>query len=290
MDNPWAIIPLVIALVFVVLLYRNRRTRRLVRERLVESDDPATDRARPDALAEFGPIRPFVRPHPIVPWFVALVVGAGLYFIVGLSPYYALAFTVIVGLLGGMADAYRVGRLTHRIEAQLADAIDLMVAGLRAGAGVFAVLETASAEVGRPLRPRFEELVGRIRLGDDPQTALKALEARVPLETFRLFAGALSVHWEVGGSLAATLANVGRVIRDRVEIARRVRTLGTQARLSTIVVMVVTYFIALIVWRTDPERMRLFAVTQVGQALFAGAIALQAIGIAWSARLSRTTY
>ena len=49
--------------------------------------------------------------------------------------------------------------------------------------------------------------------------------ARVPLETFRLFAAALTVHQEVGGSLAPTLATVGRIIRDRIELTRRIRSL-----------------------------------------------------------------
>ena len=57
--------------------------------------------------------------------------------------------------------------------------------------------------------------------------------ARVPLETFRLFSAALTVHQEVGGSLAPTLATVGRIIRDRIELTRRVRSLTVQSRAST---------------------------------------------------------
>src|SRR5205085_5028618 len=119
-------------------------------------------------------------------------------------------------------------------------------------------------EARRPLRPQLDELLGRIRYGDDAQVVLKDLQRHVPLETFRLFASALSVHWETGGSLTPTLATVGRVIRDRIEVNRRIRALTSQARTSTVAVLLVTYFLALIIWRNDPERMRQFLATAIG--------------------------
>jgi Flp pilus assembly protein TadB len=133
-------------------------------------------------------------------------------------------------------------------------------------------------------------LLGRIRYGDDPQAALRAFEARVPLETVRLLVSAVSVHWEAGGRLAPTLATVGRVIRDRLEVSRRVRTLTTQARLSTVAVFLLTYFIALVSWRNDPERMRQFLATSLGQVLVAFAALFQAVGIAWASVLTRVRY
>jgi uncharacterized membrane protein (UPF0127 family) len=122
------------------------------------------------------------------------------------------------------------------IEVQLADAIDLMTGALQAGGGVTSALENAIAETRRPLRPQLEDVLGRIRFGDDPQAVLRSLAARVPLETFRLFASVLSVHWEIGGSLAPTLATVGRQVRDRIELSRRLRSLTVQSRASTIAV------------------------------------------------------
>ena len=55
------------------------------------------------------------------------------------------------------------------IEVQLGDAIDLMVAALQVGVGVLNALESAVNELRPPLRPQLEEVLGRIRYGDDPQ-------------------------------------------------------------------------------------------------------------------------
>ena len=96
-----------------------------------------------------------------------------------------------------------------------------------------------------------------------------------------------SVQSETGGSLAPTLASVGRTIRDRIEIARRIRSNSAQSEVSTLAVMMLTYFIALVVWRTNPEQMNEFLATSIGQWAVAGTILLQAVGLVWMSLISR---
>jgi Flp pilus assembly protein TadB len=179
-------------------------------------------------------------------------------------------------------------RQVQRVEVQLADAIDLMVGALRAGAGIMNALESAVRESRPPLDQQLDEIVGRIRFGDNPQAVFHNLPQRVPLETFLLFSSALSVNWEVGGSLASTLATVGRTIRDRIEISRRIRGMTTQVRVSIMAVLGLTYFIAAVMWFNDPARMKAFLLTNVGSFFVASAILMQAVGIVWSAHLSRS--
>ena len=119
--------------------------------------------------------------------------------------------------------------------------------------------------------------------------SISGLTQRVPLETFLLFSSALAVQSETGGSLAPTLASVGRTIRDRIEIARRIRSNSAQSEVSTLAVMMLTYFIALVVWRTNPEQMSQFLATSIGQWAVAGTILLQAVGLVWMSLLSRLT-
>ena len=274
-----------------VFLWQRIRVQRLSRERLDELDRPP---APPQRVARKGPPPPrgrrYVRRYHAFPWVAGLFVALVLYFLVGWPVIFAVTFGLITALLGGQLETFRVSWVTYRIEQQLADALDLMVAALQAGAGTMAALDNAVKESRPPLRPHLEEVLGRIRYGDDPQAVLRALEGRVPLEVFRLLVSTLSVHWETGGSLAPTLATVGRVVRDRIEVNRRIRTLTTQGRVSVIAVLFLTYFLALIMWRNDPERMADFLATTVGQALSAGALLLQAAGIVWTASLSRLKY
>jgi Flp pilus assembly protein TadB len=274
-----------VGLIVIALLWRRIRVQEMARLRLGEAPLEVVPAAR-EGLSE----RPFVRRHWLLPWLLGALVAAGLYFLTPLSATFAITFGILIGLIGGQVESVRVDRITLRIEQQLSDAVDLIVAALQAGAGALGAIDNAAQEARRPLKPQLEEMLGRIRYGDDPQHVLRALEARVPLETFRLFAAALSVHWETGGSLAPTLATVGRVIRDRIEVNRRIRGLTTQARASTLAVLLVTYFIGILMWRNDPERMVRFLTNSLTQPVVAIAILLQGVGLVWTAALSRMKY
>jgi tight adherence protein B len=231
---------------------------------------------------------PLLRRHRLLPWLIGSGTWAVLALAVGLREIYSLTAGLVVGLLLWQVEAMFADRRVQKVEVQLADAIDLMVGALRAGAGMLNALESAMRESRAPLKQQLDEMSGRIRFGDDPQTVFRSLTQRVPLETFLLFSSALSVNWEVGGSLASTLATVGRTIRDRIEISRRVRSMTTQVRVSIISVLGVTYFIAGVMWFNDPPRMQAFLQTNIGSFFVAAAILLQALGIVWASILSRS--
>lgn len=269
----------------VVVAWRNARFSRLARQRI----EFASGASEPSAVQSHVARSHLVR-HRVLPWLAGGSAAIILYFTLGWGSAFPLAVGLIVSLLGGQLEAYLAGQRSAKIETQLVEAIDLMVGALGAGAGVTDALENATRESQRPLRPQLEDMIGRIRLGDDPPTVYHGLAERVPLETFLLFASALSVHWETGGSLAPTLAGVGRTIRDRIEIARRIHSNAAQSQMSTIAVMLLTYFIAVVMWRTNPEQMRAFLATSGGQWAVAGTIVLQAVGLVWMSAISRLKF
>lgn len=234
--------------------------------------------------------RPFPARYRWLAPVAGLLSGAAVWVGVAAPLPIALALGTLAGVLTSLIEAHLAERQEALIETQLAASIDLLVGSLRAGAGLLAAFESALHETDPPLRPYFQEIAGRIRLGDDPRAAVSDLQARVPLETFRLFATALAIHWEVGGSLATTLSTVGRTIRDRIELARRVRAQGVESNASVAVVLAISYVLAFLMWRTNPDRLGAFVQTAIGTGLVAGVIWLQAIGLIWMSRLSRSQF
>lgn len=235
-------------------------------------------------------IRTFPPRHRYVAAGAGVATGLVLWLVVELHVEIAAAAGLLVGVLAHLIEDYVSGEKTALIESQLAAAIYLMVGSLRAGASLLAAFESALEEIGPPLRPYFQEVAGRIRLGDDPQSAVADLQQHVPVETFRLFATSLAVHWEVGGSLATTLSTVGQTVRDRIELSRRVRAQGVEAHASVAVVLVIAYVLGFLMWRTNPDRLETFVRSDVGTLVVAAVIVLQAIGLLWMGRLSRSTF
>jgi tight adherence protein B len=235
-------------------------------------------------------IRPFPTRHRYLPAGIGVVLGVVLWLVVGFRLEIAAAVGILIGVVAHLIEDHVSGERTASIEAQLAAAIYLMVGSLRAGASLLAAFESALEEIGPPLRPYFQEVAGRIRLGDDPQSAVADLQQHVPVETFRLFATSLAVHWEVGGSLATTLSTVGQTVRDRIELSRRVRAQGVEAHASTAVVLGIAYVLGFLMWRTNPDRLEAFVRSDIGTFVVAAVIVLQAIGLMWMARMSRSTF
>ena len=199
---------------------------------------------------------------------------------------YAMAFSLMSGLVVWQLEEWFFQRRLQKAEHQLADSIDMIIAAVKAGASLQSAMQSAVENTPAPWKEEMEEVVGRIRYGDDPIEVLTELSDRVSLETVRLFAQTLAVNWSVGGRLSQTLANVARTIRDRLELSQRMHAMTTQARLSVVSVIAVTYFIGALMWRNDPDRMGEFLTSMIGQGLVATAMILQAVGIVWISRLS----
>jgi tight adherence protein B len=226
-------------------------------------------------------------------WVAALAtvsVSATMVAFTSWSWLYIAALTFLSAMIGWQAESVLHQRRLQRVEQQLADSIDMMVASVKAGASLQGALESALNNSPRPWKSELEEIVGRIRYGDDPVAVFADLSERLPLETIRLFAQTLAVNWSVGGRMAVTLANVSRTIRDRLELSRRMTAMTTQGRLSVLIILIVTYFIAALIWRNDPDRMASFLGSTVGQVMTAAAILLQGLGVVWIARLCQPRF
>ncbi len=221
---------------------------------------------------------------------VAIAVVATIWFALGIAWPYLLAFFVMIVLCGSQIDAIFLQRRIQKLEQQLADSVDMMVAAVKSGAGLQSALESSIKQARRPWGREAEQLTRAIRYGEDPVEALGDLAERLPLESVLLFTQTLAVNWRIGGRLAVTLANVGRTVRDRIELSRRMNAMTTQARLSVISVIAVTYFIGALIWRNDPERMSGFLTSMVGQVMVSVGMLLQAVGIVWISWMSKPRF
>jgi tight adherence protein B len=63
-----------------------------------------------------------------------------------------------------------------------------------------------------------------------------------------------------------------------------------QTQVSVVAVLFVTYFIAGVIWRTDPARMSDFLESAMASWLVAGSIILQGVGIVWMSFISRPRF
>lgn len=221
---------------------------------------------------------------------VAIAIVATIWLWLSIPWPYLLALFFMILLCCGQIDSIFLQRRIQKLEQQLADSIDMMVAAVKSGSGLQSALDSSVKQAKRPWGREAEQLMRAVRYGEDPVEALGDLSERLPLESVLLFSQTLAVNWRIGGRLALTLANVGRTVRDRIELSRRMNAMTTQARLSVISVIAVTYFIGALIWRNDPERMTGFLTSTVGQIMVSIGMLLQAVGIVWISWMSKPRF
>jgi len=273
---------LVAAIAVLIFLMRSAAPRTQARRRLDEVAEGEVE--TPPITIRTDDVYP--PRYRVVPWVLAIIVFA-VCLIGQAGLLFSLIAAVIILLLGFQVETAIAERRIMRVEAQLAETIDLTVSALNSGASIINALTYAAGEIGSPLRDYLAEALDRIRLGDQPQTVFRGLSDRIPLDNVRLFITAVTINWEAGGSLGPTLATVGQAIRDRIEVARRIRAMTAASRVSIIIVLALTYFIAFVMWQSDPNQAEAFAASPIGAWLIAIALLLQAIGIVWSNAISR---
>lgn len=232
-------------------------------------------------------IRPLARPLRWLPYAMGVLLAISIGLLTSIPWSIVAAIGLVSALLLAQVESmWHTWRLS-RVERQLIDLLDMMIPMLRSGAGASSALAAASEVTGAPLRGQIDWCVRRIQLGDSGSEVFQTLAHRIPIDVMELFATTMSVHWETGGSLAPVLASVARVARDRQEVARRIRSNIAQSQFSTVAVLLLIYFVALVLWLDRPAVMVEFATSSLGSAAIAVTIVLQAVGIVWMNLISR---
>jgi tight adherence protein B len=143
----------------------------------------------------------------------------------------------VLFLLGGAIGPWLYLGVTasRRIKAfnsQLAEGLQLMSGGLKAGLSMAQSVDTIVREGTEPMAGEFRRALAQARLGVDIEDALDRVAARMSSEDFRWVVMAIRIQRQVGGNLAELLLTVAATLREREYLRRQVQTLTAEGRLS----------------------------------------------------------
>jgi tight adherence protein B len=164
---------------------------------------------------------------------------------------------LIGAILGAFAPRLYVARQKkvrlQKFNEQLADMLNLMVNGLRAGYSTMQAMESISKELPSPISDEFRRVVQEMQIGITMETALENLLRRIPSEDLDFVVTSINVQREVGGNLSEILDTISFTIRERVRIKGEIRVMTSQVRTSGSVLSLIPLFLTLILWFLNPE-------------------------------------
>ena len=196
---------------------------------------------------------------------VILVVVAG-----GMAYFLRRDIIVAAGacLAGFFAPRFYVGLLRRRrlkaFDDQLADTINLMVNGIRAGYSVLQAMEAVAREMGPPIAGEFERVVQEQQLGLTMEHALSNMLRRVPSADLDMMITAINVQREVGGNLAEVLDSISHTIRERIRIKGDIQALTAYGRGAGNLLSAVPVILSVVIYLINPEFISLLFVHPCG--------------------------
>jgi len=184
----------------------------------------------------------------VVVIFVGLLMSAFIWYIGGQNIIVAVIGFMVGILLPRMYVKRQQGKRLQHFNEQLADMLNLMVNGLRAGYSSMQAMEAVAREMPSPISDEFRRVVQEMQLGIAMEPALENLLRRIPSDDLDLVVAAMNVQREVGGNLAEVLDTISYTIRERVRIKGEVRVLTSQVVYSGRFLAMMPVFISVTLW------------------------------------------
>ncbi len=214
---------------------------------------------------------------------LSVIIALAVYFLLGLFGMSLLALRAVFALAAGSLPIAWIRRARNRrlrkFEEILPDSIDLFNRSMKAGHNIHAGLETIATETLDPVKMEFRKVVEELALGSQIEPALHNLGRRVPLIDLKFFITGLILQRQTGANMVAVLENLSILIRERLNLAAKMKAATTQQRFSAGLLCVLPFVVGLGFWVVKPEYIRLLYTDETGSKFLTYAIVSEIIGI-----------
>jgi tight adherence protein B len=216
-------------------------------------------------------------------WIVSGVLGAlGLLIplLLRASPLIGLGAGLVLGLgLPRWVISTLAKRRSAKFSSYFADAIDIIVRGVKSGLPLHDCLKIIARESPDPLGPEFKRLVDEIGMGVSIDTALEKMYERMPTSELRFFTIVLNIQQKTGGNLAEALGNLSNVLRGRKMMREKIKALSAEAIASAGIIGSLPPGVGIMITLTSPAYMSMMITDKRGHMLLLIAAGMMAFGI-----------
>lgn len=158
-----------------------------------------------------------------------------------------------------------INRRQKKFTAGFADAMDIIVRGVRTGLPLGDCLKIIAHESAEPVAGEFLRVVEGEAVGVPIEVCLERMFERMPVAEVNFFATVLNIQRSTGGNLGESLANLSGVLRGRKLLREKIKALSAEAKMSAIIIGALPIVVMILVSIASPDYMADLYYTDRGQ-------------------------
>ena len=220
-------------------------------------------------------------------WVISIVFGVvlGLMILFSLKSDWTTIIGAVAATIVGIFGIPRwvLARMTKRRQnkflKELANAMDVVVRGMKSGLPLNECLQILGRESLEPLRSEFQEVVEQQRVGVTLAEALEKLSKRLPLPDVRFMTIVIGIQQKAGGNLSEALGNLAEVLRDRQRMKMKVKALSAEALASAAVLASLPPAVTILVYLSTPQYIMPLFTTKTGNFFIVMCLVWMGIGV-----------
>lgn len=187
-------------------------------------------------------------------------------FVLGAKPLLCVGLGFVVGFgIPRFILNSAINRRQAKFTSHFADAMDIIVRGVRTGLPLGDCLKIIAHESPAPLGEEFRRVVEGESLGIPIEVCLEQLYERMPISEVNFFSTVLNIQKTTGGNLGEALANLSKVLRGRKILREKIKALSAEAKVSSMIIGSLPIVVMLLVTVASPDYMTELYYTETGQ-------------------------
>lgn len=197
------------------------------------------------------------------------------------APVWAAAAFSVAGLLGlpRWYVNWRRKRRIRRFVNEFANAVDVIVRGVKAGLPLNDCIRIIANEAAEPVKSEFRTISETQALGVSLGEAVAKLPDRVPVPEASFFAIVVAIQQRAGGNLSEALGNMSRVLRERKKMKGRIGAMSMEAKASAWIIGSLPGVVITLVYLTSPQYIKLLFTESVGNLILGASVVWMTIGV-----------
>jgi tight adherence protein B len=212
---------------------------------------------------------------------VIVAIATGVLIFVASKSIIAAAVGLFVGGFG-LPRWFLKRRKAKRLSAfseEFANALDVIIRGVKAGLPLGDCLRVIAAEAQEPVKSEFRMVVETQALGVPMGDAVGRIYERMPCAEANFFGIVIAIQQKAGGNLSEALSNLSKVLRERKKMRAKIKAVSMEAKASAGIIGSLPVVVMSLVYLTTPSYIEILWTTNPGYLILAGCIFWMAVGI-----------